>query len=303
MAALAAFATQAQFGYSTIGVLTVAAALAALVRRSPADGAVREFRKRSPIRWFVFVPAGLLIYWLVWLPLVASHVSREGQDLLTNDTRRAKREFARACELAPDCDANWSLRGRAAMAAADVDPNHRQQLKQEARDSFAKAIQLTPANAFHRHNLAMALADVSPLEAFAEFDEALRLDPNNAEFALDATRQALRHRDARRASRYIECSLASYPNEAALQAESAYLLLLRDRPIEAIARLDTALAGDWRGDAQTERRALDVRAEVLRRLSAQNRNVNEAIASTPKGRGPVTGKPAAMPRTERGSMK
>ncbi|MFL5340612.1 MAG: O-antigen ligase family protein [Gemmataceae bacterium] len=292
-AALAAFATQAQFGYSTLGIATLAVSLAGVLH-VPANAESRPIGIRSPLRWFVWLPAVLLAYRLAWLPLAASSACRDGDELLADNPSAAMAAFERATELEPACDTYWSRRGAAALAAGRP---------AQAHDCFATAARLIPVNAFHHHNLAQALADLRPSEAFAEFDASLRLDPNNVEFALDAARFALQQRDALRASGYIEMALASFPDYAALRAESAYLALLESRPAEAFARLDAALAADWRGDGEARQRAAAVRAEVLRRIVAQNRNVNDAIASTPNGRGPTTGKPAATPSSERGNWK
>src|SRR5207244_3418307 len=131
------------------------------------------------------------------------------------------------------CDVYWSRRGSAALAAGRWG---------DARDCFATAARLVPASAFHRDNLGQALAEIAPAEAFAAFDEALRLDPANAEFALDAARAALQAGDAARTGRYIAHGLDRYPDYAPLRAEAVYLALLLGRPAEAIAGLDAAQA-------------------------------------------------------------
>ena len=259
IAGLAGFAVQAQFGYSTIGVLTGVITLAGALRISPGNQTTTRLTLSPLLRWLIWIPAGLLIYWLVWLPIAASSACRDGDELLSSDPDAVRTAFARACELDPRCDAHWSRRAQAAITAAERDPANRWQLQQDARSSFVRAIHLTPLNAFHHHNFAVALSDISPSEAFAEFDEALRIDPMNAEFALDAARQAIRHHDVDRACKYIDRGLAAHPNNAALRAESAYVLLLRDRPADALVELDIALTSDWHGDADAESRARSVK--------------------------------------------
>src|SRR5205823_10993964 len=115
-AALAAFATQAQFGYSTIGVATLAVTLAGVLRLSPPRS--DRLRPRSNFHWLAWLPATFLIYRLVCVPLAASGACREGDERLAAQPREAWPEFERAALLEPDCDSYWSRRGAAALALA-----------------------------------------------------------------------------------------------------------------------------------------------------------------------------------------
>src|SRR5207253_10883964 len=130
------FAVQAQFGFTSIGVGTLAVTLAALLGPPSADGPLLP--PRWPwLRLAVWLPAALLAYRLVWVPLAASGACRDGDELLPTDPRAAAAAFERATELEPDCDVYWSRRGSAALAAGRW---------ADARNCLASAVRLVPAN-------------------------------------------------------------------------------------------------------------------------------------------------------------
>jgi O-antigen ligase len=268
IAALAALVVQGQFGFTSSGTASLAIVLAALIRTPPSTDFANPRGYKSALRWAGVIPACVLGYYLVYVPLAASHACRMGEVLLVSDPSEAFVAFQRATTLAPENDLYWSRYGTAALEAAEsqTDARERSRCFETARTAFSAAVRLVPTDAFHHHNLAQALAETSPSEAFAEFAAALRLDPNNPEFALDAARLALQQRDAGRARAYIEPNLGRYPSYAPLRAEWAYLALLENRPEEALAELAAAQSADWHGDAEAARRASFVQQELLRRM-------------------------------------
>jgi O-antigen ligase/Tfp pilus assembly protein PilF len=277
VAGLAAFVVQGLFGFATIATAALAIAFAAiLTAKSEERKAESEQRRaksssfwlsalRSPL--FVLVVAIVLIGRVIVMPLAASWACREGLDQLAANPTDARAALDLAVERDPGNDLWWAKRSEAALQLGRLP---------QARESLETAIRLVPANGFHWHNLAQVRAEQAvrdrtsePQAAFEAFDTALRIDPNNVYFSLDAARFALQMRDAVRAHRYIEVGLHGYPNFAPLVAERAFLALLEDRPEEALAWFDRALAADWVGDSLSEERAKSVKREVERRLAMQ----------------------------------
>src|SRR5207244_13596064 len=97
----------------------------------------------------------------------------------------------------------WTKRGDAALGMGRLELAH---------ESFAMAVRLVPASGFHWHNLGQAQDAKQQAADAAAFDTALRIDPNNAYFSLDATRFALQGRDGPRARRYPEDGIKADPN-------------------------------------------------------------------------------------------
>ena len=65
---------------------------------------------------------------------------------------------------------------------------------EQARAAFERARRLSPANSYNHANLGRVLGrsgaveDVAPGDAFAAFDRALQIDPNNAYFSTPTPR-------------------------------------------------------------------------------------------------------------------
>src|SRR5262249_2516755 len=82
-------------------------------------------------------------------------------------------------------------------------------------------------------------------EVYAAFDRALALDPNNANFALDAATAAVQLGDLGRARDFAETCSRLYPRFAPLHALLGYVALAQDRLSPAFQDLWVAVQLTW----------------------------------------------------------
>jgi O-antigen ligase len=235
----------------------------------------------TPLRWVLHTAVVAAALWLVNAgvvrPLRASLACSAGDHYLTSDAREAVKRFERAVAFASARDIYWVKLGTAAQVAAQTLPPSSDcyRLFDRARQAFARALELVPANSYHHANLGRLLGVLAAeglavaADAFVELDRALELDPNNACFHVDAAHVALRLGDAKRARAYAERGLAQYPRFGPLRAIAGYLALQSDRPTEAVGLLGEALQCEWHSEKDACRLAATTLVAVLRRLGRQ----------------------------------
>jgi O-antigen ligase/Tfp pilus assembly protein PilF len=212
------------------------------------------------VRWGLAVVALAV---LVVRPLAASNAAHEGIQLTTDLPAAAVVRLRRAVALEPFSELYWVKLGSAAHAAARKprEPGDRRRLLEEARAAYERAARLVPANSYNHANLGRALADLSregigaPGDAFARFDRALAMDPNNAYFYADAANASLLVGDLDRARDYAARAVTLYPRFAVPRAQLGHIAMVRRR---------RRSAPRWRATG-TARRAAPVRRRTWRR--------------------------------------
>jgi tetratricopeptide (TPR) repeat protein len=113
---------------------------------------------------------------------------------------------------------------------------------------------MVPINAYGHANVGRITAELArekqalPHEAFAAFERALALDPNNAYICADATRAALALGEVKRATEIADAGLQRYPNFGPLNAVAGYVAMQEGRLEAALSALLTAMPTDWHED-------------------------------------------------------
>ena len=238
-----------------------AVAALALVQygRAPAfaserDGRAAEGPPRrgwvTALRWTLAV---ILLLAVVVRPLEASRVAHAAGEMLAVQPGAAVDGLKQAVLLEPFLEIYWVRLGTAAHAAARGarDAKERRYRLEEARAAYERALGLVRANSYNHANLGRAVADLArdgaaaPGEAYARFDRALELDPNNAYFYPDAAQAALLVGDVDRAWEYASRGVALYPRFALPRAQLGHIELTRKRIPEAAELLQAALDAEW----------------------------------------------------------
>ena len=208
----------------------------------------------------------VLLVVVVLRPLAAAWAAQQGVLLTPTQPAPAVERLQRAIALDPVTELYWVKLGTAAHAQARLTPEAgaRARALDQARMAYARALRLVPANSYNHANLGRVLADLAEgggAAAFAQFDRALAMDPNNAYFYADAVNAALTVGDLERARDYVTRGAALYPRFGVLRAQVGYVALAARRPAEAVEPLRQALVADWHG-------ADDARALAASNLAA-----------------------------------
>jgi O-antigen ligase/tetratricopeptide (TPR) repeat protein len=244
-----------------IALVAAAAAVWALAQPDPSPAArgARVAVGRSPARpgaIAVGVGAAVVLLAVVVLrPLAAAWAAHEGVRLTTTAPVAAVERLRHATRLDPVNELYWVKLGAAAhaQARAAADAASRRRALDRARAAYERSIRLVPANSYNHANLGRVLGDLAreggapPAEAYAAFDRALAMDPNNAYFYADAANAALALSDAQRARDYAARATALYPRFGFTRAQLGYVALAQKRPAEAIEPLREALGAQWHG--------------------------------------------------------
>lgn len=264
---LAAGAVHGLFGFHVAPTAALAAvALGQLARfdpRTTEDGA-RDLQLPRAARFLgAAVLFALLVGTFVVRPLVASYFRRRAQVFAAANPPRAVASLRSAAGWMPRSDTTFALLGVGAAGAGEVEI---------AEEALQRAVQLSPLNAYHHANLGrfwgrqkLTLSLEARREQSArEYDEVFRLDPMNAELALDAVETALQLEDFSRARRLTESLLAAYPGSGAGWTFLGLISRAEGRHEEARAFFQNAAGADWHGDLAAERSAL-IRLQVALR--------------------------------------
>jgi tetratricopeptide (TPR) repeat protein len=206
----------------------------------------------------VVAAAALAVLWSeVVRPLAAAVACRKGDLLLGTDNEAAAPHYERAAAWDPGSDRYPDrlagvVGSRAAQAAS---ANEACAELARARARMEQAIALVGADPYHHANRARILADQvrqgqeAAATAFAAWDTALSLDPDNAWFLAEAARTALRLGDGGRLRRYAGRAMELYPRFAPPYAHLGTESLRQGHCAEAVEWLHRALRADWHGDA------------------------------------------------------
>src|SRR5262249_46690571 len=153
----------------------------------------------------------LAMGWVV-RPWQANRECRVSDEWLASDPRQALSHVEKAIQLDPGQEMGWAKLGGAAQAAAAkaADPEKRRRLLLKPDEAIRPRLTLPPVNAYHHDNYGRLLVQMvraelaKPEQTFAAFDRALALDPQNANFYLDAATAAVQLSDHGRARCYAE---------------------------------------------------------------------------------------------------
>lgn len=216
----------------------------------PAAGGPRRGALGTALRWTL---ALALLVGLVLLPLAASRAAHAGGQRILDQPAVAVEQLRHAVALEPFIELYWVRLGSASHAAARAtrDAAERRRRLEDARAAYERALRLVRANSYNYANLGRVLADLArdglaaPGEAFARFDRALELDPNNAYFYPDAANGSLVVGDFERARDYASRGAALYPRFALPRAQLGHIELAQKRLPEAAALLQEAVDGEW----------------------------------------------------------
>jgi O-antigen ligase/Tfp pilus assembly protein PilF len=204
-------------------------------------------------------------------PMLANWNSRRADQFAADDPRAALPFCERAVALDPGAALYWTKLGQTTRLAAEAagDARLRWRSMEQARQAFARAAELLPADAnvhFHLGSILGQLAiegGADPAASFAEFDRALALDPFNAYILEDAGRVALALHDTRRAEGYLSRCVDLYHGFLPARAALAYVAAAEGRLAVAERMLCEVLPGDWTGDDDGRLTARGALASVL----------------------------------------
>lgn len=250
------------------------AAAGAAVERAERDAALRElpaalalpkrppWRRRAGLGTALAVQGAIsggalaLIWGGVFRPIQANMHCRRGTALLAYDPEEAVEHLLAATELDPTKELYWVKLGTGAGDATRTARTAAERLRYRtlALDALRRAVALVPQNSYNHANLGRFLGTLArerlarPEQAYAAFDEALRLDRNNAYFYADAANTAINLHDFARARTYAAEGARLYPGFGPVVAQLGYLALLEKRPAEAVDLLRRAVSGSWYGD-------------------------------------------------------
>lgn len=236
-AALAAFAVQALFSFTVIGFgvlfVTLLAWLARVGAPSPAPviaaQAARAHARWTPL-WRLAQAGALLLtafglHALVVLPLRADLAAQRGVVARQGAPGQALEPLSEAVRLRPDHDLYWIQLGVAhfEMAQRLRGLAARSGQLEAARDAFQQALALVPINSYAHGGLARTLGEMAreqpPLatreQAYAAFDQAMRLDPRNPYWPAEAGRFALDVGDLERVEQWARRGLDTDPQNGA----------------------------------------------------------------------------------------
>lgn len=279
-AALGGFFITELFGFTVIACGSLSLVLAAMIARLAQEPLVETAVHVAPpsvLSWrfaqvALIASCGFLFVQLVADPLRADLRSASAQLASTKDG--ALRRHQEAVRLCPRSPLYWNRYAACAEEAGrwEGDVRERERYYLLARKGYAQAVAREPGNGFHHAGLGRAYTELArlgyanPHEAFAAFDAALARDPSVAYFYVDASQAALQLGDAERAATYVRAGLDRFPDYGVMRRQAALLLLLRNRPLEALPEFDRALAADWKGETGDRELTAKIRGEVIRRM-------------------------------------
>ena len=283
-AALCGFLITELFGFTVIACGSLAVVLGAMVGRLGQQALeAREALalSRIAIPWriaqgAVIASCGFLFVHLVTDPLRADVHAAAAQLARTPDEAlHCHQEAVRICPRVP---LYWSrLAGHAEVCGRwEADERKHAHYYCLARQGYAEAAAREPGNGYHRAGLGRTIGELAklgqanPNEAFRAFDEALQRDPSIAFFYVDASQAAMQLGKVARAENYVRSGLERYPLYGMMLRQAAMLLLLHNRPTEAVPEFDRALTADWKGQTLDRDTTAKIRDEVIRRI-ARNR--------------------------------
>jgi O-antigen ligase/tetratricopeptide (TPR) repeat protein len=262
-AGLTAFIVTGLFGFTVTACGSLFAVCAGLLsawaRPAAPGGAPRVGRfPRTRMAWSILVAvAAVAVVWAeVVRPLAAAVACRDGDLLLGTDHEAARRHYQRAAAWDPGHDRYPDrLAGMATARAAQT--RSADEAAAELARALAcmeRAIALVGADPYHHANRARILADqvrqgrAAAATAFAAWDTALSLDPDNAWFLAEAARTALLLGDGERLRFHASRALELYPHFAPPYAHLGAEFLRQGRFAEAVEWLNRGLQADWHGD-------------------------------------------------------
>jgi tetratricopeptide (TPR) repeat protein len=231
-----------------------------------------------------------LLLQLVIDPLRADLLSAEAELLTATQPEQALKLHEEAVRICPREPRYWNRMAGCAedLALESIDVETRCRLLERALHGYTEAATRESANGHHHNNRGRVLGELARMgraradEAFAAFDTALRLDPVNAYFYADASQAALALGAPDRAEGWIDAGLRRYTDWGQLRKQEGMLLLLRDRPREALSVLQIAVSANWHDDNSGLQAALKVREEVQRRLAIIEKARLSQIGTEPR---------------------
>jgi O-antigen ligase/tetratricopeptide (TPR) repeat protein len=244
--------------------ITVAALLSRMGESEPLPEPARQFVPGGGRRLLIIrvaqvgIGTAALIGAVQWVarPLAASCACQAADQALGADPHAAIRYLQRAVALDPGQTMYWVRLGTTYQAAAKGprSPGERQRLLLLGRDALQRALALLPNSAGPHTSAGRLLAELAreglaePSQAFAEFDTALALEPNNALIYVEASNAAvaLGRLDLARVS--CQQGEERYPNFGPLCALPGTIALSEGRFVDADYYLNEALLRDWYGD-------------------------------------------------------
>ena len=246
----------------------------------PVSASVERPRRSSPaflgfaLAVVIWAGALFLMYVAVYVPIQANWAAREGILLLNYDARKAVERPERAVAIDPTKDLYWAKLGTACQGRATLtrDPVERRRWLTRAHEAFEESVRQVPANSYHHADLGHLLGELAreglatPAEAFAPFDKALELDPNNAYFYANAASTALVLGDYERAKRYASGGSERYPRFGLTRAQLGHIALVEKRVEESVLLLQAAVQSNWYGDEEDRELAASNLTTALARL-------------------------------------
>lgn len=278
-ASISGFFVTEMFGFTVIASGSLAVVASAMIARLAHQPIVQPPRMVTKVHWlWRFAQLGavacclLTFVHLVIDPLRADlNSSAASVARSPSEATRLHQEAVRLCPRAP---LYWNRyagfmeeRGRWEHDAAVRESSYR-----AAEFAFLNATRREPGNGYHWAGLGRTRAELAklgkadPQSAYTAFEAALRCDPSIAFFYVDASQAALQLGDAERAAALVRAGLERYPSYGAMRKQAALLLLLRNRPLEALPEFDRALAADWKGETSERQVTAQIRDEVIRRI-------------------------------------
>ena len=196
-------------------------------------------------------------------PVLASWHAGRADSFLVTAPERVCESLETAVRLAPR-EARFHAaraKGLQDLAQQPEMASRRDELLRGAVAASEEACRLEPLYAPHHANRGRILGDAArvgvatPEAAFAAFDRALELDPNDTRCLADAGRAAVSLGLPDRGTPYLERGLRLDADLACLYAESGGLALLRKEVARAEWLIETALTKDWHGDSARRERS------------------------------------------------
>ncbi len=283
---LVAFYVQNLFGFAVASTSALFAVvmglLASLKDKIQVQAPSQPGKSRVRYRVLLISCLALPVMWLIVAPLVASLLSRWGDE--------EPRWHGLAVRLAPWHDQFHARRAVAALHRAEsaTRPQQRRAGLDKARIAIESACHLAPYNAAHWLQLGLIRlelgrdASIEPDSILTAFEQAVTLDPCNSVALAEAARAAISLGMFDLAQRYLDHGLRVDSTFGPLQAERGSLLLMlatRQTPFdmrqlaEAEAVLRVSLKQEWHGDLERQDRARLMLAMAL----LQNHKIEEAL--------------------------
>jgi O-antigen ligase/tetratricopeptide (TPR) repeat protein len=281
--------------FSGLVTLAVVQAERGAVRASFPRGVVRLHPLVRLSQAAVWAGAAGLAFLGVIRPYLADRACARGVQLPDEEAGLALGHFEQAVRLDPDRDVLWVKLGSAAQTAARTaqDGGDQERYLARAQEAFRRAIALVPANPYNHANLGWSLGQLArrrqarPDEALAEYEAALALDRQNANFYRDACQVALQLGLFDRARAYAVRGLEIYPRYGPLHALLGCVALLEGRPEEAVRLHEEAFRLDWYGDVKSLTLAKGTMAASLLRVHRYAEALLYAQAALDGGLGSV----------------